>query len=88
LPARIVVSPLQNTEAISAIGLQLVYETGYAMAMLKTIGVIVVVLIVLWVIFAIIGVLTAIIKSVLVILIVVAICYGVYHHFSHRPQSR
>jgi hypothetical protein len=58
------------------------------MSILKTVGVIVVVLFALWIVFAIIGELTAIIRSVLVILIVVAICYGVYHHFSHRPQSR
>ncbi|HEV3187826.1 MAG TPA: hypothetical protein VGZ04_07235 [Acidimicrobiales bacterium] len=54
------------------------------MAMIKTVGVIVVVLLALWLVFAIVGVLTAIIKSVLLILIVVAICYGVYHHFKRR----
>ena len=54
---------------------------GWRMAMVKTLGVIVVVLLALWLIFSLIGVLTAIIKAVLVVLIVVAICYGVYHFF-------
>jgi fumarate reductase subunit D len=51
------------------------------MAIVKTMGVIIVVLLALWIIFSLIGVLTAIIKAVLVILIVVAICYGVFHFF-------
>jgi hypothetical protein len=51
------------------------------MAMVKTMGVIVVVLLALWLIFSVVGVLTAIIKSILLILIVVAICYAVYHYF-------
>ena len=51
------------------------------MAIVNTIGVIIVVLLALWIIFSLVGVLTAIIKAVLVILIAVAICYGVYHFF-------
>jgi hypothetical protein len=51
------------------------------MAILKTMGVIIVVLLALWIIFSLVGVLTAIIKAILVILIVVAICYGVFHFF-------
>jgi hypothetical protein len=57
---------------------------GFCMAMIKTVGVIVVVLLALWLVFALVGVLTAIIKSVLLILIVVVICYGVYHHFKRH----
>jgi hypothetical protein len=87
-PVEVVVSPFQDTEGFLASGLQLVYEKGIPMPILKTIGAIIVILIVLWVVFAIIHVLTAIIGSVLGLLIVIAICYGLYHHFTHRPRSR
>jgi Flp pilus assembly protein TadB len=56
-------------------------QKGGQMAVVKTMGVIVVVLLVLWIIFSLVGVLTAIIKALLVVLIVVALCYGVYHFF-------
>lgn len=54
------------------------------MALVKTMGVIVVVLLALWIIFSLVGVLTAIIKALLVVLIVMAICYGVYHFFKNH----
>jgi len=54
------------------------------MSMIKTVGVVVVILLALWLVFKIIGILTAILSSVIVVLIVAAVCYGVYHHFSHQ----
>jgi hypothetical protein len=54
------------------------------MAMVKTMGVIVVVLLALWLVFSLVGVLTAIIKSVLLLLIVVALVYAAYHYFNRH----
>lgn len=68
-------------------GQQLAYNwltKGAPVAMVKTLGVIVVVLAALWLIFALIGVLTAIIKVVLVVLIVVTIVYGAFHIMKRR----
>jgi hypothetical protein len=51
------------------------------MAVIRTMGAVIVVLVVLWLIFALIHVVTAILDSVFVVLIVLAICYALYHHF-------
>jgi len=65
-------------------GLTIGLRKGCTVAMVKTMGLVVVVLVALWLVFAVVGVLTAIIKSVLLIFIVVAICYGAYHHFKRH----
>jgi hypothetical protein len=54
------------------------------MAVVKTLGVVIVVLLALWLIFGLIHILTGLISSLLGVFIVVAICYAAYHYFKKR----
>jgi hypothetical protein len=58
------------------------------MAVVKTMGVIILVLVALWIIFALVGVVAALLKSIFVVLIVLAACYGAYHYFRHESRAK
>jgi hypothetical protein len=58
------------------------------MAVVKTMGVIILVLVALWIIFALVGVVAALLKSIFVVLIVLAACYGTYHYFKHKASAK
>ncbi|MGC1237917.1 MAG: hypothetical protein WA860_03915 [Acidimicrobiales bacterium] len=58
------------------------------MAMVKTMGVVVVILVALWIIFALVGVVAALLKSIFIVLIVLAFCYGAYHYFKHQARAK
>jgi hypothetical protein len=58
------------------------------MAVVKTMGVIILVLVGLWIIFALVGVVAALLKSIFIVLIVLAACYGAYHFFKHEARAK
>jgi hypothetical protein len=58
------------------------------MAVVKTMGVIILVLVALWIVFALVGVVAALLKFVFVVLIVLAACYGAYHYFKHEARAK
>jgi hypothetical protein len=58
------------------------------MAVVRTMGFIILVLVALWIIFALVGVVAALLKSIFVVLIVLAACYGAYHYFKHEARSK
>jgi hypothetical protein len=58
------------------------------MAVVKTMGVIILVLVALWIIFALVGVVAALLRSIFIVLIVVAAFYGIYHYFKHKARAK
>ncbi len=56
------------------------------MALLKTIGVIILLGVALWIIFGIIGFLAFAIWTLVKILIIAAVVGAIYHHFSHKKR--
>ena len=58
------------------------------MAVVKTMGFIILVLVALWIIFALVGVVAALLKSIFIVLIVLAACYGAYHYFRHEARAK
>jgi hypothetical protein len=58
------------------------------MAVVKTMGVIILVLVALWIIFALVGVVATLLKYLFVVLIVLAACYGAYHYFKHEARAK
>jgi hypothetical protein len=58
------------------------------MAMLKTVGVIILIGVALWIIFAIIGFLAFAVWTLIKILIIAAIVGVIYHHFTHQKARR
>lgn len=58
------------------------------MAVVKTMGVVILILVALWIIFALVGVVAALLKSIFVVLIVLAACYGIYHYFKHEARAK
>jgi hypothetical protein len=58
------------------------------MAVVKTMGVIILILVALWIIFALVGVVAALLKTLFIVLIVLAACYGTYHYFKHEARAK
>jgi hypothetical protein len=57
------------------------------MALLKTVGVIIVIGVVLWVVFAIVGFLAFAVWTLIKILVIAAIVGLIYHHFAHQNKA-
>jgi hypothetical protein len=62
----------------------MVMNEGGAMALVKTIGVLLLIGLVLWVIVTVIGVLAATIWTIFEFLIIAAVVGAVYHYFKHQ----
>jgi hypothetical protein len=58
------------------------------MAVVKTMGVIILILVALWIIFALVGVVAALLKTLFIVLIILAACYGAYHYFKHEARAK
>jgi hypothetical protein len=58
------------------------------MAMLKTIGVIILIGVVLWVIFGVIGILAWAVWTFIKFLVIAAIVGAIYHHFAHKKPAK
>jgi hypothetical protein len=61
---------------------------GGAMALVKTVGVLVLIGLALWIIFTVIGILAATISTVFEFLVIAAVVGLVYHHFKHQKAPR
>jgi hypothetical protein len=58
------------------------------MAMLKTVGVLILLGLALWVIFGVIGFLAFAVWTLIKILIIAAIIGAIYHHFAHKKPTK
>jgi hypothetical protein len=58
------------------------------MAMLKTVGVLILLGVALWIIFGIIGFLAFAVWTLIKILVIAAIIGAIYHHFAHRKPAK
>lgn len=58
------------------------------MALIKTVGVLVLIGLALWVIFAVIGILAATISTIFEFLVIAAVVGLVYHYFKHQKAPR
>jgi hypothetical protein len=58
------------------------------MALVKTVGVLVLIGLALWIIFAVIGILAATISTIFEFLVIAAVVGLVYHYFKHQKAPR
>jgi hypothetical protein len=58
------------------------------MAMLKTVGVIILIGVALWIIFGVIGILAWAVWTFIKFLIIAAIVGAIYHHFAHKKVRK
>jgi hypothetical protein len=59
-------------------------DEGGAMALVKTVGVLLLIGLALWIIFTVIGILAATVGTILEFLVFAAIVGAVYHYFKHQ----
>jgi hypothetical protein len=64
------------------------WSEGVFMALLKTVGVLILIGLALWIIFTVIGFLAATIWTIIEFLIIAAIVGAIYHYFKHQSAHK